>query len=118
MPRHDSPPSSYPAVEVRIPKGKAAAWEWVRRIASSVDGLMLGRSNNVISVTLEASATTTVVSDTRFTPDTVLLLEPVTANAAAVAIQGIWQAAGAGTITLTHVSDANTDLDFRAVYVG
>lgn len=96
---------------------KVDADEHRRDIARAVAGLMIGRRNGMGLVTLTASSTTTVISDSRITPDTIAILEPLSATAAG-AVGGLYQTATAGSITLTHASTAATDKNFAFVLVG
>lgn len=125
--RHRQAPESYPPVAVRSRENReeqAAAWEWVRRIAQTVQGVMLGRTNNTFAFSLDdgggGGATTTTLSNDRFTADTALLLVPLTANAAAILgnAAGVYQTASAGQIVLTHANNTNADADFLGIYVG
>ncbi|MFO1057889.1 MAG: hypothetical protein U1E53_13085 [Dongiaceae bacterium] len=54
-----------------------------RRIATVVNGILAGKTNNVATVTCTAGATTTVVSDPRIGLGSAMPLEATTANAAA-----------------------------------
>lgn len=91
---------------------------WVRRVALVVNGLLLGRSNNVYDeVTLNASATETLIEHDQITGDSVALLEPKTATAAA-ALGVLYQTAATGVITLHHDSTGDTDRSFRYAVVG
>ena len=103
MPKQQTLPESWPS------KNPA---EWLRRIAQVVNKLLLGETNNVGNVTLTASATTTTITDRRVTPETMASLEPLTA-AAVTARATLRQAAGAGSLVLTHASNAATDQNFR-----
>lgn len=107
MPRVQTVPESFQNVP-----------EWCRRLALAVNGLLLGRSNNTRSFTLTPASSTSVMTDARITPDTIALLEPVTANAAADHGSGIYQVAAVGSITFTHPNNANADKTFRVALVG
>src|SRR3990167_4571307 len=59
-------------------------YEWVRKIAETLSAVLDGKLNNRISTTsLTANAATTTITDERIGPDTVVVLTPTTANAAA-----------------------------------
>jgi hypothetical protein len=97
--------------------------EWknqLRAITTSVRGLMQGRSNNVIDVTLTENTTTTVVTDSRITLCAAILLQPTTANAAAALATTYILETGRvnGSVTITHANNAQTDRTFKAVIVG
>lgn len=81
--------------------------------------LFAGKTNNILEVTLNASATTTTVTDPRIGPYTVPLCEPTTANAAAISRPYRSNYGSAkGSMILTHANDANNDKSFRVVLVG
>lgn len=92
----------------------------LRRFALAIQGLSSGRSNASSTVTLTASAASTVVSFDNCSADSIPLLVPMTANAAAEL--------GAGTIyvsavahrsfTITHANNAQTDRTFGFVCIG
>jgi hypothetical protein len=82
----------------------------------AVRDAMQGRVNNVHEVTLDAGATYTVWTDDRFTPESVVLLVPHTANAAAAT--GLYCVAGAGQVTIYHDANSSTDRTFGAVVFG
>lgn len=92
-------------------------WSWIRRIAMAVNGLLLGKSNNVSTLTLTASATTTTITNARITPDTMAVLEPTTASAV-TARATLRQSAAPGVITLTHANTADADKAFRVALIG
>lgn len=86
----------------------------MRKVASGVNQLSDGRSNATGTVTLTASQATTTLTDPRIGTDTVICLVPTTANAAAeVGAGGLYiSAVTAGSATLTHANNAQTDRDF------
>ena len=95
---------------------------WLRKIAVAVNGLLNGWSNNIGSVTLTASAATTVIQfePNRLRVESRISLFPQTANAAA-AWNSIYESArdvAAGTLTLTHVNNANADKTYDFFLVG
>lgn len=100
-----------------VPVDKASDVEHRRDLARAVNGLLRGERNATGQVTLTASSTTSTISDSRITADTVAILMPLTAHAAA-AVAGLWQTAAAGAITLTHASTADVDKTFYFVLVG
>ena len=92
---------------------------WARQIASAVNLLMQGRSNNVINVTLNTSAATTTISDARISAYTVPICVPTTANAAAISMPyRDFSTSVNGSMILTHANNANTDKTFKIVLVG
>ncbi len=99
----------------------AASTQWVRRLAEIINNMMRGKLNVVASVTLNANATTTVVNDARISGFSALLLQPMTAHAAAALYSStsvLVTSQLSGSATLTHASDANTDKTFNLVIIG
>jgi hypothetical protein len=90
----------------------------LRRVSNVVRSIMTGKTNNTGSVTLTASATSTVVSDINVGGDSVILLSPLTANAAAAIGTTYISSVGDQTFTITHANNAQTDKDFSYVVVG
>ncbi len=86
----------------------------------SINQLIRGRSNASGTVTLTASATTTVITSEIFNEDAGIFLCPTTANAAAELAAGTCYAStiAAGSVTLTHANNAQTDRTFRYVVIG
>ena len=91
-----------------------------REVASVVNLLVDGKSNNKGTFTLTASTTTTTVSDLRAGTNSVITYVPTTANASAEI--------GAGTIfisarnnesfVLTHANNSQSDRTFLYVVIG
>ena len=87
-----------------------------REVAEVVNNAVNGKTNNTGSVTLAASSTTTTLNDERLGFDSVILLSPLTANAAA---QNPYISTKAkGSVVITHTSVASTDLNFDYIIVG
>ena len=87
-----------------------------RQISEVVNGILQGKTNNTGSVTLTASTTTTTITDERLGFGSVILLSPLTANAAAQT--PYISSKLKGSVVITHTSVASTDLDFDYVIVG
>lgn len=90
------------------------------RINQAIRDLFMGRSNAVGTVTLTASATTTVVAALNIGASSRVFLMPTTANAAADFASGSLyiSAVASGTFTITHPNDADTDKTFFWVALG
>jgi hypothetical protein len=87
-----------------------------REVAEVVNNSMNGKTNNTGTVTLTASTTTTTLNDERLGFDSVILLSPLTANAAA---QNPYISTKAkGSVVITHTNVASTDLNFDYIIVG
>ena len=91
-----------------------------RRIAEAANSAMDGHINARGTVTLTASTTTTSVTDYRVHEDSVILFEPVTANAATELYGATMRVTSKGkqTYTITHANNAQTDRDFLYVAIG
>lgn len=83
-----------------------------RLVAHVANGCLDGRTNNGGTLTLTASQTTTVVADKRASTDAVIVLCPLTANAAAALATTYVSSRGKQTFTLTHASNAQVDKTF------
>jgi hypothetical protein len=84
----------------------------IRRIVQSVIQLNEGRHNAFDSVTLTPGAALTVVSHPNCGLDSVVLLSPRTANAAAALATTYVSAVDLGSFTLTHANNAQVDRIF------
>jgi len=101
-----------------VPTSWGKVEEWLAKSALAVNGLLQGKSNNVDEVTLAVSpATTTVITNRRITPDTMIVLTAKTANAAG-AVATLRFAATLGQITLTHAASAAADRTFAYALIG
>lgn len=89
------------------------------RAANQVQG---GAINLAPELTLEPSTTTTVFRDPRLSQFNMVLLDPLTAHAAAELAAGTLYALEAdrqtGAWTFTHSNSAQTDRTFRTVILG
>jgi len=87
-------------------------------LTDAINLLQDGRSNAVGTVTLTANTTTTVVTDNKFESSMVVLLSPLTANAAAAIATTYVSARTKGSFTLTHANNAQVDRSFAYVRLG
>lgn len=106
--------AAYPVPPANSPDAKL----WMRQIAQSVQGVLGGKMNVCLDVTLNANATTTTIIDPRISYFNAIHLVPLTANAAAALGTTYVSAQLKGQATLTHANDANTDKTFRVVFLG
>lgn len=88
------------------------------RYAFAIKQLAEGRSNAAGSFTLTASATSTTVTAINCGADSKVFLEPRSANAAAARGTTYISAVSAGTFTVAHASNGQTDRTFDFVAVG
>lgn len=91
-----------------------------REQSRAIEGLLFGRSNNVLDVTCTANSGTTTVTDRRIGVNTVLVAVPTTANAEAAAIWPYrdFSAPVNGSASLIHTNDANADKTYKLIMVG
>lgn len=92
----------------------------LEKLITSIRELASGRSNAHGEFTLTANDTSTVVTAVTCGKDATVLLQPMTANAAAeVAAGTIYVGTVAnGSFTVTHANDASEDRTFRYVAIG
>lgn len=89
-----------------------------RQLAQAIAGVLQGKINVTQTVTLTASATSTVVQDPRIGANSALLWSPLTASAAANSAS-IWVGSrGQGVATLNHSSNPAADMSYIMVILG
>ena len=95
------------------------AWPTLVRV---VNNLLIGKTNNVISVTLTINVATTTVAGAGYPigPNSFIGFMPTTANASAEIGAGTLyvSARGKNTMTITHANNANADRTFAVVIIG
>jgi len=90
-----------------------------RVVADVVRGIMDGKTNNTGTVTLAvAGATTTTINNERIGYDSIILLTPLTANAASVLSTTYISNRTQGTATITHSANVITDKKYGYIVVG
>lgn len=80
------------------------------------ESLLAGKTNTVAEVTLTASSTSTVVGDELVSPQSIVILSPSTASAAAVS--PFVSSYGTETFTITHTSSIAVDMTVRYAVIG
>lgn len=117
MPNPGYPPSPLGGT-APVNLNEAASIIWIRRVVEVLNGVLAGKQNVILPVTLTANSTTTTLTDPRISYFSVLLFSPLTANAAA-ALGGLYVSAQrGGTATLTHASTATTDRNYNMAIFG
>tara|TARA_R100000808_G_C2150583_1_gene159375 strand:- start:2693 stop:3034 length:342 start_codon:yes stop_codon:yes gene_type:complete len=110
--------SEFPAPPIDLPDGDMHR----RQIAISVNQMLTGKSNNVIDLTLTASAASTTITDARIGINTALLFMPTTANASAEIGAGTIYVSQSnrvnGSVAVTHANNSQTDRTFKVILVG
>lgn len=89
-----------------------------RKQNNAIRQLIEGRSNAVGSVTLAANAASTVVTAPNCGAGSSVFLFPTSANAAAIVAATYVSSVAAGTFTVTHTNNGNTDKTFFWVCLG
>lgn len=88
------------------------------KFALALQGLAQGRSNAIGEVTLTANAASTVVTSMTCGADSEVFLTPKTANAAAALATTYIATVAAGSFTITHANNSQTDKTFGYVCLG
>lgn len=91
--------------------------EYIRKIVQSVRNCVRGKMNNTGEFSLTVSSTTTVINDNLCNENSVILLSPLTSNAAQH-IQHTYVTAGDKQFTVNHQNNMQTDRTFRYVIIG
>lgn len=89
-----------------------------RDVAEIVNNAMNGKTNNSGTFTLAASATQTTVSNERAGFDSVIVLSPRTANAAAESNHTYIKTKAKGSFIIGHRNTSNTDVTYDYIIVG
>lgn len=90
----------------------------LRAAIQAINQLIVGRSNAVSEVTLTAGATTTTITGDTINANARPFLFPKTANAAAALATTYAVTTAAGTVTITHANNAQTDRTFHVLIIG
>lgn len=103
-----------------VPESHPDPLEFSRLISRRVNGLLDGKLNAVGSLTLTASTTVTTVTELRAGINSVIVLTPTSANAAAEVGGGALYVAskGAESFVLSHANNAQTDRTFDYLVLG
>jgi hypothetical protein len=88
------------------------------KFAFAINQLAEGRSNAVGTFTLTTGSTTTTVTAINCGADSVPLWVPTTSNAAAAVASTFIASVSAGSFTVTHASNGQTDRTFGFVCLG
>lgn len=101
-----------------VPRSWHDAKDHLARISDAINNILRGKTNNGGELTLTANSATTTLADIRIGADSVILLQPTSANGAA-ALSGLYFGTpGDGSVTINHANNAQTDKTFRYVVIG
>lgn len=89
-----------------------------RQVADAVNQIVAGRLDSFGTVTLRVSQTTTTVTNALVGANSVIVLMPKTANAAAALATTYVSARTNGSFTLTHANNSQTDREFGYGWIG
>lgn len=103
-----------------VPREWSSSRDHRARIADSLNNALRGKLNNTGSVTLTQSSATTTLTDIRIGINSVILLQPTTANASAEIGNGTiyFGTPGNGTVTINHANNAQSDRTFKYAILG
>lgn len=91
---------------------------WLTKIASVLNNVLSGKMNNTGTVTLAANAATTTLTDSRIGANSVVLLMPTTANAAAALATTYFDTFADGSCVINHANNAQADKTFSYTVTG
>jgi hypothetical protein len=89
-----------------------------RAVAEIVNGIMDGKTNNIGTVTLRSGNTTTTLTDARIGPESVIIMTPMSSNAAKEFGTCFISARTNGSATITHQNTGHADLIYTYIVVG
>jgi hypothetical protein len=118
-------PTGYQAVPAggAVPASLADAADrgWVARLARAMTGMLQGKLNATAVVTLAGGAGSTTIKDARISASSTLLLQPLTAHAAALAYTAPYVLAASqqsGQVVFNHANTAFGDQTFNLLIIG
>lgn len=102
--------------------GETGMRSWIERARRGIALLAAGKMNNVATLTLTASQATTTFQHKRLAPESVVVFDPKTANAAAelygATMYVLTANRGAESWTVTHANNAQADRTFQVLIIG
>lgn len=90
---------------------------FLKKIVLVVNNLMSGKSNNTGKVFLTASATSTTVSNNLVNQNSIIILQPITEDAAEH-FKDVWPIAGNKSFVINHNNNPSTDRELGYIIVG
>lgn len=101
----------------------AATKSWVKNIAEVLNGVLKGRQNVILTITLAPGESTTVIEDARIGPFSGLFLQPLTSHAATAFFTAPFVLADLstqkqGSVTFDHANNGQTDKTFNLLIIG
>jgi hypothetical protein len=89
-----------------------------REIATAVNRLIRGKSDNSFRLTLTANASSTNMTNANIEGTSALILAPTTANAAAAIQTTYVSSVSNGSATIVHANNAQVDRTFNVIIIG
>ncbi len=105
--------NNYPAAPLNI----SSDVSFIKKLVLSINYLMNGKTNNTGEFTTDITTTSTIVKNTLCNENSVILITPVTANAA-IHMLDSYIVAGDKQFTYHHQAKTHTDRTFRYVIIG
>lgn len=92
----------------------------IKDLIRIINNIMRGKTNNRGETTLTANSATTAILDENVGGESIIILMPLTANAATEIANGTIYVSSQGkkTFTLTHADNAQTNRNFRYAVIG
>jgi hypothetical protein len=89
-----------------------------RAVAEIVNNIMDGKTNNIGTVTLTSSATTTTLNDARISAGSTIIMTPMTSNAAKEFGTCFISSRSNGSAVISHQNTGHSDLIYTYAIVG
>ncbi len=90
---------------------------FLKKIVLVVNNLVNGKTNNTGKVTLTALATSTTVINNLVNPNSVIVLQPLTEDAAEY-FKDTWPVAGNKSFVINHNNNSSTNREIGYIVVG
>lgn len=102
------------AARTNFPGLKTDGGDTPQQLANVVNQCVIGKLNCTLEVTLRANQTTTTVEDPRIYSTSLIVFDPLTANARSALFSMYVSSRSKGEFTITHTSTATLDRTFIA----
>lgn len=89
-----------------------------RTVAEIVNNIMDGKTNNTGTIKLTSGATSTILYDARISAESVIIMTPMSSNAAKEFGSAYISARSNGQATITHQNTGHADLNYTYAIVG
>lgn len=117
---------SFLGVPVNMPNNQGSLYGWCKRMATAINSILNGKTNNIGVITLADGAGSTVVEEAfgRIGNDSVILFMPTTIDAATEFGAGLMYVSARSvttnpqTFTITHTNNASTTRTFKYTIIG